>query len=170
MKGKDGLYDACEVAEFVIDYSNEMGYPISAFKVESLLYFIQAYFLLGGERETDSRLCFRDRIEARERELTRYMMERMQAIEHINIIGSADPDEHVGIVTFTVDGVHPHDIAEIMNSDRVCIRAGHHCAQPLMKFIGYPSTARASLCFYNTEADIDRFIESLSGLRKKMGY
>ena len=111
-----------------------------------------------------------DRIEARERELTRYMMERMQAIEHINIIGSADPDEHVGIVTFTVDGVHPHDIAEIMNSDRVCVRAGHHCAQPLMKFIGYPSTARASLCFYNTEADIDRFIESLSGLRKKMGY
>lgn len=66
MKGKDGLYDACEVAEFVIDYSNEMGYPISAFKVESLLYFVQAYFLLGGERETDSNLCFRDRIEARD--------------------------------------------------------------------------------------------------------
>lgn len=111
-----------------------------------------------------------DRIEERERELTRYMMEGMADIPHIHIIGSPDPDEHMGIVTFTVDGVHPHDIAQIMNDDRVCIRAGHHCAQPLMKFLGSMSTARAGLCFYNNKADIDRFLGSLGTLRKKMGY
>ena len=111
-----------------------------------------------------------DRIEQRERELTRYMMEQMADIPYVHIIGSPDPDEHMGIVTFTVVGVHPHDIAQIMNEDHVCIRAGHHCAQPLMKFLGSMSTARASLSFYNNKADIDMFIRSLSVLRSKMGY
>ncbi|MBQ8978356.1 MAG: cysteine desulfurase, partial [Oscillospiraceae bacterium] len=111
-----------------------------------------------------------DRIEQRERELTRYMMEQMADIPYVHIIGSPDPDEHMGIVTFTVEGVHPHDIAQIMNEDHVCIRAGHHCAQPLMKFLGSMSTARASLSFYNNKADIDMFIRSLSTLRTKMGF
>ena len=72
--------------------------------------------------------------------------------------------------TFTVDGVHPHDISEILASDGVAIRAGHHCAQPLLSFLKHPSTARASLAFYNTEAEVDRLLDSISTLRERMGY
>lgn len=111
-----------------------------------------------------------DNTAEREEYLTKLMMEGMKDIPHVHIIGSSDPAEHHGIVTFTVEGVHPHDIAAIMDSDRVCIRAGHHCAQPLHKTLGIMSTARASISFYNTEADISRFITSLSTLRRRMGY
>ena len=72
--------------------------------------------------------------------------------------------------TFTVDGVHPHDISEILASDGVAIRAGHHCAQPLLAYLKHPSTARASLAFYNTESEVDRLLGSISTLRERMGY
>ena len=74
------------------------------------------------------------------------------------------------IFTFTMEGVHPHDIAEILSADGVCVRAGHHCAQPLMQHLGVNSTCRASLMFYNTEAEIDRLAESLRSIRRRMGY
>lgn len=111
-----------------------------------------------------------DFIEERERALTRYAMERMKAVPHVTILGSDDPDDHHGILTFKVDGVHPHDIAAIMDGDGVCVRAGHHCAQPLLKYLGIPNTTRCSLGFYNTEKEIDRFIASLRTLRTRMGY
>ena len=102
--------------------------------------------------------------------LTRRAMDGIRNIPCVHVLGSDDPEEHCGIVTFTVDGVHPHDISEILASDGVAIRAGHHCAQPLHAYLGRPSTARASLAFYNTEADIDRLLDSISTLRERMGY
>ena len=89
---------------------------------------------------------------------------------HVHILGSEKPEEHCGILSFTVDGVHPHDISEILASDGVNIRAGHHCAQPLLQHLGYSSTARASFAFYNTEEDADRFVAAVSSLRERMGY
>ena len=106
----------------------------------------------------------------REIALTRRAMEGIQKIPCVNIVGSDDPEQHCGIITFTVDGVHPHDISEILASDGVAIRAGHHCAQPLHTYLKRPSTARASLAFYNTEADVDRLLDSISTLRERMGY
>ena len=94
----------------------------------------------------------------------------MRQIPHVQILGSDKPEEHHGIVTFTVDGVHPHDIGQILASDGVNIRAGHHCAQPLLAYLGHPSTARASIAFYNTEEEIDRLLKSISTLRERMGY
>ena len=111
-----------------------------------------------------------DKIHERELALTTRAMEAMCRMEHIHILGSDDPAEHTGIVTFTVDGVHPHDISEILASDGVAIRAGHHCAQPLLKHLGFSSTARASFAFYNTEEEADRLIDSLKTLRERMGY
>ena len=111
-----------------------------------------------------------DKIHERELALTTRAMEAMRRMEHIHILGSDDPAEHTGIVTFTVDGVHPHDISEILASDGVAIRAGHHCAQPLLKHLGFSSTARASFAFYNTEEEADRLIDSLKTLRERMGY
>lgn len=111
-----------------------------------------------------------DFIEQRELDLTRYAMDKIREVPHITVLGSDKAEEHHGIVTFKVDGVHPHDIAAMMDEDGVCVRAGHHCAQPLLKFLGVPNTTRMSLGFYNTEAEIDRFIKSLSTLRRRMGY
>ena len=102
--------------------------------------------------------------------LTRRAMEGIRNIPCVHVLGSENSEEHCGIITFTVDGVHPHDISEILASDGIAIRAGHHCAQPLLAFLKHPSTARASLAFYNTEAEIDRLLDSLSTLRERMGY
>ena len=109
-------------------------------------------------------------IEEREEMLTTMALEGMKKIPHIRILGSDDPKEHHGIITFRVDGVHPHDTAAIMAEDNVAIRAGHHCAEPLHQFIGIPSTVRASILFYNTEEEIERLIESVASLRRRMGY
>ena len=106
----------------------------------------------------------------REFALTRRVMEGIRNIPFVQVLGSEIPEEHCGIITFTVDGVHPHDISEILASDGVAIRAGHHCAQPLHTYLKHPSTARASLAFYNTEADVDRLLDSISTLRERMGY
>lgn len=111
-----------------------------------------------------------DAIHQQETLLTARLMEGMKRLPHIRVIGSEKPEEHSGIVTFTVDGVHPHDVSEILAADGVCVRAGHHCAQPLLRHLGYSSTVRASCAFYNTPADIDHLLESLSSIRERMGY
>ena len=111
-----------------------------------------------------------DNISAHEKELTTQLMDGLKKMPYIKVYGSEDPAKHCGIVTFTMDGVHPHDISSVLNEDHVCIRAGHHCAQPLMQFIGAGSTARASLYFYNTQDEVERFLEKLSNVRKVMGY
>jgi len=111
-----------------------------------------------------------DFIKEQEDKLTIRMMEGMKKLPYIKIYGSSDPERHSGIVTFTIDGVHPHDISSVLNDDHVCVRAGHHCAQPLMQFIGAGSTARASVYFYNTEEEVDRFLEHLANVRGFMGY
>ena len=106
----------------------------------------------------------------REVALTRRAMDAMRELPHVHVLGAEDPEEHCGIITFTVAGVHPHDISEILASDGVAIRAGWHCAQPLLAYLKHPSTARASLAFYNTESEVDRLLGSISTLRERMGY
>lgn len=111
-----------------------------------------------------------DAIEAQEQKLTTMLMEGLAKLPYIKVYGSKDPQKHCGIVTFTMDGVHPHDMSSILNDDHICVRAGHHCAQPLMQFIGAGSTARASVYFYNTESEVERFLDKLSKVREVMGY
>ena len=97
-------------------------------------------------------------------------MDELRGIPFLKMIGSDRAEEHHGIFTFMMEGVHPHDIAEILSADGVCVRAGHHCAQPLMQHLGTQSTARASLMFYNTEEEIDLLAKSLRSVRRRMGY
>lgn len=111
-----------------------------------------------------------DNIMAREDELSELAFSLLTAIPHVRLLGPDSAREHHGIFTFTVDDVHPHDIAAILDADGVCIRAGHHCAQPLMQHLGTPSTARASIMFYNTEEELVRLAKSLSTVRERMGY
>ena len=102
--------------------------------------------------------------------LTQRTLAGMADMPHIHIIGSDKPEEHNGIVTFTVEGVHPHDVSEILACDGVDVRAGHHCAQPLLQHLGLSATVRASFAFYNTENEVDRLLQSLSTIRERMGY
>ena len=102
--------------------------------------------------------------------LTQRTLAGMADMPHIHVIGSDRPEEHNGIVTFTVEGVHPHDVSEILACDGVDVRAGHHCAQPLLQHLGYSATVRASFAFYNTENEVDRLLQSLSTIRERMGY
>ena len=107
-----------------------------------------------------------DVIAARERALVRYCMEEMAKLPFITIIGSPDPDMHHGVISFNVDGIHPHDVASILDMDQVAIRAGHHCAQPLLTWLGVENLAccRASLAFYNDKKDVDALIAGLGNV------
>ena len=111
-----------------------------------------------------------DAIHARELALTADAFARMSALPHVHILGSDKPEEHNGILTFTVDNVHPHDVSELLAADGVAVRAGHHCAEPLHRFLGLHATVRASFAFYNDKSDTDRLIGSLSTVRRRMGY
>lgn len=102
-------------------------------------------------------------VESRERKLARYLTESLASLDFVDIIGTKDGNRHVGAVAFNVRGVHPHDVASLLDGSNVCIRAGHHCAQPLLAWLGVQmgSTCRASVALYNDRSDIDRLVESL---------
>lgn len=111
-----------------------------------------------------------DEIAAHDNRLAALLMDEMRRIPFVSIIGSPDSSKHCGIVTFTIADVHPHDIAAVLDSERIAIRAGHHCAQPLGDYLGVPASARASVYFYNTEAEVRIFAEKLAHVREWMGY
>ncbi|MDU6364395.1 MAG: cysteine desulfurase [Clostridium sp.] len=102
-----------------------------------------------------------DNIEKIEKELMTYAYEEMSKLEYVKIYGPKDIDKRGGVLSFEIDGVHPHDVASIFDTFGVCIRAGNHCAQPLMRYMGINATSRASLYFYNTKEDVDRLIEAV---------
>jgi cysteine desulfurase/selenocysteine lyase len=110
-----------------------------------------------------------DRVRAHERELTRYALERLADVEGLRVIGPPDADGRGGVISFELRGVHPHDVAELLDRENVCIRAGHHCAMPLMRRLGVPATARASFGPYNTRGDVDALAVSLAHARELFG-
>jgi len=99
-----------------------------------------------------------------EKKLTAYALNKINQIEGIRIHGSAD--ERAGVISFNVDGIHPHDLAQFLNEDNIAIRVGHHCAQPLLSTLGETATARLSFYIYNDESDVDKFYDSLTNIRK----
>ncbi len=111
-----------------------------------------------------------DRIQQKELELTKRAMDGLASLPHVHVIGSDNPENHTGIVTFTIDDVHSHDVSEIMAADGIDIRAGHHCAQPLLAYLGVYNAARASFMFYNTPEEVDAFVNSVASVRRRMGY
>ncbi len=101
-----------------------------------------------------------DAIFAHDQALARYTLERLEPLDGVTTFGPHG-DDRGGIVAFTIEGVHPHDVASVLDSEGIAVRAGHHCAQPLMRALGVQSTARASFYFYNTEDEVDRFVEAV---------
>lgn len=96
-----------------------------------------------------------------EHRLAAYALEKMSSIEGLTIYGPKEAEKRAGVITFNLEDVHPHDVATVLDSEGIAIRAGHHCAQPLMKWLNVSSTARASFYLYNTEQDIDRLAHGL---------
>ena len=112
-----------------------------------------------------------DRIERIERDLISYALPKLRELPFVELYGcDSTRDNKTGIITFNVKDIHPHDVASILDSYGVAIRAGHHCAQPLMRYLGQNATCRASFYLYNTHEDIDRFVEALKKVRGVLGY
>jgi len=110
-----------------------------------------------------------DRIRAHETDLTAYALERVIEVDGLRVFGPLDPERRGGVVSFAIDGIHPHDVAELCDREAVCVRAGHHCAQPLMRRMDVPATARASFHVYNAREDVDRLVDALRGAREVFG-
>lgn len=115
-------------------------------------------------------------MEAQENAVTALILDGMRKLPHVHVYGPKDPLLHHGIVTFNIDGCHPHDIASVLDEENIAIRAGHHCAQPLMEYMQekcameFRATARASVAFYNTEEEAERFVAAVSKVRKWLGF
>jgi cysteine desulfurase/selenocysteine lyase len=104
-----------------------------------------------------------------ERDLCAYALDRLGELPDVTVMGPLDADRRGALVAFTLDIAHPHDVAEILGSHEVCIRAGHHCAQPLMRRFGVAATSRASFAVHNTRADVDALIDALNDVRRIFG-
>jgi cysteine desulfurase/selenocysteine lyase len=107
-----------------------------------------------------------DRVREHERSLTAYMLEELARVPGLRVVGPPEAENRGGLVSFTLEGIHPHDVAELCSREGVCIRAGHHCAQPLMRCLGVGATARASVGVYNDRADVDVLVSSLLAARE----
>ena len=110
-----------------------------------------------------------ERVRAHELDLTAYALERLSQIPGLTIHGPRDAGSRGALVSFALEGAHPHDVSEILGRDGVCVRAGHHCAKPLMRRLGVPATTRASFAVHNTRSDVDRLVDGLARLREIFG-
>ena len=110
-----------------------------------------------------------ERVREHERGLTELMLARLAEVPGVRVVGPPAGHERGALASFTVEGMHPHDIAELLGREGVCVRAGHHCAQPLMRCLGVPATARASLGVYNEESDVEALVQALVKGREVFG-
>lgn len=104
-----------------------------------------------------------------EKSLVRYLLAQLREVEGVRVYGPQDPEVRGGAVAFTVEGVHPHDVAQVLDGEGVCVRAGHHCAQPLHRALGVAATTRASVYLYNTPEDVDALVRGLERVRRFFG-
>ncbi|MPN14358.1 Cysteine desulfurase SufS [bioreactor metagenome] len=111
-----------------------------------------------------------DEIEAHEQALMRHALEGFSKLPYITVYGDPAPQGRYGVISFNIEGVHPHDVATILDADGVAVRAGHHCAQPLMEYLGITACCRASFAVYNTIEDVDQLLESVQKVRRCMGF
>lgn len=103
-----------------------------------------------------------NKIQEIEKEVVSYARKELSKLDFLSLYLTSNEENHSSVISFNIKGVHPHDVASILDSEGVCVRSGNHCAQPLMRFLGIDSTCRASFYFYNTKEDVDRLINALN--------
>ena len=163
--GKRALLGRMEPVEFggeMIDFVNlyDSTWKELPWKFEAGTPNIAGAIALGAAADYVTEIGLQE-IHNHEAELVSYVLPKLQAIEGVTIYGPQDPKDHTGVIAFNLDGLHPHDVATALDMEGVAVRAGHHCAQPLLKYLKVPAAARASFYFYNTKADADRLVEAI---------
>ena len=103
-----------------------------------------------------------DNIHKAEQEVVEYARKEFSKLDYLNLYLTPNKENHSAVISFNIKGVHPHDVASILDSEGVCVRSGNHCAQPLMRFLGIDSTCRASFYFYNTKEDVYKLVNALN--------
>lgn len=163
--GKQNLLEKMEPIEFggeMIDfvYHDHSTWTELPWKFEAGTPNIAGAIALGSAIDYLTEIGM-DNIHQHEQELVEYVFPKLKAIEGLTIYGPQDPKKHTGVIAFNIDGVHPHDASTALDMEGVAVRAGHHCVQPLLTYLGVQSTARASFYFYNTKKDADRLVEAI---------
>lgn len=163
--GKEELLNRMSPVEFggeMIDfvYEQEATWKELPWKFEAGTSNIAGAIALGAAVDYLTNIGM-DAVHAHEQELVNYVLPKLQAIDGVTVYGPQDPSQHMGVIAFNVEGLHPHDVATALDYEGVAVRAGHHCAQPLLTHLGIPSTVRASFYIYNTKEDCDRLVEAL---------
>ncbi|RAP75477.1 cysteine desulfurase [Paenibacillus montanisoli] len=170
--GKKALLEAMEPIEFggeMIDHVDlyDSSWKELPWKFEGGTPIIAGAVGLGAAIDFLSEIGL-DEIERHEHKLAAYAYERLSTINGISIFGPKD--NRAGLVTFNLDDVHPHDVATVLDTKGIAVRAGHHCCQPLMRYLNVSSTARASFYLYNTEEDVDRLVDGLQQTKEFFGH
>ena len=147
-----------EMIDFV--YEQEATWKELPWKFEAGTPNIAGAIALGAAVDYLSNLGM-ENVHAYEQELVDYVLPKLQAIEGLTVYGPEDPSQHAGVIAFNIDGLHPHDVATALDYEGVAVRAGHHCAQPLINHLGISSAARASFYIYNTKEDCDKLVEAI---------
>ncbi|MEQ7219976.1 cysteine desulfurase [Vagococcus fluvialis] len=163
--GKQNLLEKMEPIEFggeMIDfvYHDHSTWTELPWKFEAGTPNIAGAIALGSAIDYLTEIGM-DNIHQHEQELVEYVFPKLKAIEGLTIYGPQDPKKHTGVIAFNIDGVHPHDTSTALDMEGVAVRAGHHCVQPLLTYLGVQSTTRASFYFYNTKKDADRLVEAI---------
>lgn len=163
--GKEGLLNRMSPVEFggeMIDFVYEQSatWKELPWKFEAGTPNIAGAIGLGAAVDYLTEIGM-DAIQAHEAELVDYVFPKLQAIPGLTIYGSQDLSKRTGVIAFNLDDLHPHDVATALDYEGVAVRAGHHCAQPLLRYLQVPATVRASFYIYNTKADCDKLVEAI---------
>ena len=147
-----------DMVEYV--YEQETTYNVLPYKFEAGTQNVEAAVGLSKAIDYLNEIGM-DNVEKIEKELISYAIEEISKLDYVKIYGPKDVNKRGGVISFEIQGVHPHDVASIFDTVGVCIRAGNHCAQPLMRYMGINATSRASFYLYNTKEDVDRLVDAI---------
>ena len=163
--GKESILDAMrpfimggDMIEYV--YEQDTTFAMLPNKFEAGTQNVEAVVGLGTAIDYIEKIGY-DKIQEAEKEVVSYAREELSKLDFVKMYITPNEENHSAVISFNVEGVHPHDVASILDSIGVCVRSGNHCAQPLMRFLNIDSTCRASFYLYNTKEDVDRLVKGL---------
>ena len=148
-----------EMIEYV--YEQETTFAPLPFKFEAGTQNVEGVVGLGAAIDYIEKIGY-NQIQELEDEIVSYAKQELSKLDYLTLYITPNSQNHSSVISFNINGVHPHDVASILDSEGVCIRSGNHCAQPLMRFLDIDSTCRASFYFYNTKEDVDRLVHALN--------
>lgn len=147
-----------DMIEYV--YEQETTYAPLPNKFEAGTQNVEGVIGLGAAIDYIEEIGY-ENIHKMENEVLEYAREQLSKLGYIDLYLTPNKENHSGVISFNIKGIHPHDVASILDSQNVCVRSGNHCAQPLLRFMGIDSTCRASFYFYNTKEDVDKLVAGL---------